>query len=335
MLPQFGYIVAQAGADYYSLPRSPPPPSSAAVPQTSPGSVVTQQPQQPSQSHQQQQQQPKQQGNGSISALAPLLNNKPFGFGSALQSSTSTSSASNDGYYKSNTSNGNFNTPPYYSRQPSPSPSSNNIPILPPPSFLYSNAPSATAHMASKDIIPKAGFQQPNALPILEKKKETPWYSSLPPAPLPSAATATANVVPHSSNIPTPTHHYHHQHQQQTPHSLPPPPPPSLSQATQQQPQHHHGSHSLYHIKPNSPPQRVASPFYDHPVIDDDRNVQPVSHSNTKWQGIVFFLGYRYLKQLTQRPCLDKANASKLSARKEYNDLMTWMDNEFWEQADE
>ncbi|KAL9538681.1 hypothetical protein MBANPS3_010749 [Mucor bainieri] len=315
MLPQFGYIVAQAGADYYSLPRSPPPPPSTTVPQTSSGSVVTQQPQQPSQSHQQHQHQhqPKQQGNGSIPALAPLLNNKPFGFSggnsSTLQSSTS--SSSNDTYYKSNPSNGNFNTPPYYSRQPSPSPSSSNIPILPPPSFLYSNAPSAPAHLAGKDIIPKAEFSQPNALPILEKKKDTSWYSPLPPAPLP-----LANAVPHSSNIPTPTHHYHHHHhhQHQTPQSLPLPPHPP-SQATQQQPQHHLAGHSLYHIKPNSPPQRVASPFYDHPVIDDDRNVQPVSHSNTKWQ--------------------DKANVSKLSARKEYNDLMTWMDNEFWEQADE
>ncbi|GAN04542.1 hypothetical protein MAM1_0066d04003 [Mucor ambiguus] len=313
MLPQFGYIVAQAGADYYSLPRSPPPPSSAIVSQTSSGSIVTQ-PQQPSQSHQQQQ--PKQQGNGSISALAPLLNNKPFGFSSGnsstLQLSKSVSSSSNDNYYKSSPSNGNFNTPPYYSRQPSPSPSSSNVPILPPPSFLYSNPTSATAHLASKDIIPKAGFQQPNALPILEKKKETSWYSPLPPAPLPPA---TVNVAPHSSNIPTPTHQYHHHHQHQTLQSLPAPPPPPPSLANQQQPQHHHGNHSLYHIKPNSPPQRVASPFYDYPVIDDDRNVQPVSHSNTKWQ--------------------DKANASKLSARKEYNDLMTWMDNEFWEQSDE
>ncbi|EPB83312.1 hypothetical protein HMPREF1544_09958 [Mucor circinelloides 1006PhL] len=309
MLPQFGYIVAQAGADYYSLPRSPPPPSTATVSQTSSGSVVTQQPQQPSQSHQQQQQQQlsKQQGNGSIPALAPLLNHKPFGFSSgssAIQPSTSTasSSSSNDNYYKSNPSNGNFNTPPYYSRQPSPSPSSSNVPILPPPSFLYSNATSATAHIANKEIIPKAGFQQPNALPILDKKKETPWYSPLPPA---------ATVVPHSSNMPTPTHHYHHHHQ--TPQSLPPPPPLPTTQQQQQQQQHH--SHSLYHIKPNSPPQRVASPFYDHLILDDDRNVQPISHSNTKWQ--------------------DKANASKLSAKKEYNDLMTWMDNEFWEQADE
>lgn len=286
MLPQFGYIVAQAGADYYSLPRSPPPPSSATVSQTPSGPVVTQQPQQPSQSHQQQQQQPKQQGNGSIPALAPLLNNKPFGFGSALQSSTSAlsaSSSSNDNYYKSNPSNGNFNTPPYYSRQPSPSPSSSNIPILPPPSFLYSNATSASAHLPGKDIIPKAGFQQP----ILEKKKETSWYSPLPPAPPPPLPPATANGVPHPSNIPTPTHHYHHHHQHQAPQSLPPPPPAPPSQAAQQH-HHHPGSHALYHIKPNSPPQRVASPFYDHPVIDDDRNVQPVSHSSTKWQqGIV------------------------------------------------
>ncbi|KAK4518523.1 Aldo_ket_red domain-containing protein [Mucor velutinosus] len=325
MLPQFGYIVAQAGADYYSLPRSPPPPSSATVSQTSSGSAVTQQPQQPSQSHQQQQQQPpKQQGNGSIPALAPLLNNKPFGFSSGssgtLPSSTSTPSSS-DNYYSSNPSNGNYNTPPYYSRQPSPSPSSSNIPLLPPPSFLYSNAASATVHMASKDIIPKAGFQQPNALPTLEKKKETSWYSPLPPAPLPSATAATANVVPHSGNIPASTHHYHHHHPHQAPQSLPPPPPPppssssSSSLTTHQQLQHHHGSHSLYHIKPNSPPQRAASPFYERPAVDDDRNVQPVSHSITTWQ--------------------DKANASKVGARKEYNDLMTWMDNEFWEQADE
>ncbi|CEP12465.1 hypothetical protein [Parasitella parasitica] len=322
MLPQFGYIVAQAGADYYSLPRSPPPP---AVPQTSPGSIMTQsqQPAQQSQpptsslNHKQQAQ-----GNGSISALAPLLNNKPFGFGGgsssssgAVQSSSSsTPSSSNDNYYKSNTSNGNFNTPPYYSRQPSPSPSSSNIPILPPPSFLYS--------AAKKENIPKAGFQQPNVLPVLEKKKETSWYASLPPAqqePSPVAAASQANTIP------TPTHHYshhhhHHQHPQQqqqqhrSPQPLPPPPIAFQQQQQHQQQQMHHSNHPLYHIKANSPPQRVDSPFYDRPVIEDDRNVQPVSHLN-KWQ--------------------DKSSTTKSSARKEYNDLMTWMDNEFWERSDE
>lgn len=275
MLPQFGYIVAQAGADYYSLPRSPPPSS---VPQTSSTSIVTQQlqpqqQQQPtlsqSQSQSQQPSQQQQQSNGSIPALAPLLNNKPFGFtGSGVQSSSSTSS-SNDNYYKSNTSNGNFNTPPYYSRQPSPSPGSSNIPILPPPSFLYSA-------VANKEIIPKAGFQQPNVLPILDKKKDSSWYSPLPPPP----SVASVPSVPHANNIPTPTHHYHHQHQHQSPQPLPPPP--------QQQPHHLHSNNQpLYHIRPNSPPQRVDSPFYDHPIIEDDRNVQPINHSS-KWQGISF-----------------------------------------------
>jgi hypothetical protein len=205
MLPQFGFIVAQAGADYYSTlantaappaPTPPPPPP----PQSQPSTAAVQ-------------------PNGH-SSLAPLLNNKPFGFPNGLGSSHSN----------------NYNNVPFYSRQPSPSA---QVPILPPPSFLYNDKP--------KDMIPPKNNMM---------EKNEPWYHR--------------------------------------PMKSPPPPPPPVQQ------------------------KREPSPYY---TIEEELQGEKKIKKNTSIA-------------ITLTLSLDRKN-NTATVRQEYNDLMTWMDNEFWEQADE
>jgi hypothetical protein len=155
MLPQFGYIVAQAGAEYYSTltNATPPPPAPSAPPPPPPTPT------------------PPVQSNGHNSALAPLLNNKPFGFTNGLSSSHS-----------------NYSNVPFYSRQPSPPPQAMQ-PILPPPSFLYNNnkpkemippppPPSSKSNIMEKNE-PWYHHPMKSPPPVQQQKREpSPYYST-------------------------------------------------------------------------------------------------------------------------------------------------------------
>ncbi|CAO3643064.1 unnamed protein product [Mucor hiemalis] len=185
MLPQIGFIVAQAGADSHTLPVTAPPPP--AVP------------------------------SASASSLAPLLHSKPFHFGHSNTGSSNSSnmSTSDVGYYHNK-----YTTSPYYSRRPTPPPSQHAIlpttsttPRLPPPpplhgvtpppppppqtSFLYNNS-TPPPPPPPNDIMPK-GF---TSVLDTKKKKElsSPWYRHQPTPPT-NTITTTPYYARHSSMI--------------------------------------------------------------------------------------------------------------------------------------
>ena len=151
MLPQFGFIVAQAGADSHTLPKLPPPPPSSSS---------------------------NNPNNGSASSLAPLLHSKPFHFGHSSNSTTLPSAEGN--YYPNNYTN-HHATLPYYSRQPSPPPSQHLIqpsmlPLPTPPSLQSVQQPQVTPFLYNNSgTVKEKGFTS-----FLENKKKkestSPWY---------------------------------------------------------------------------------------------------------------------------------------------------------------
>lgn len=184
MLPQFGFIVAQAGADSHTLPVTAPPPP--AVP------------------------------SASASSLAPLLHSKPFHFGhsnsSVGNSNSSNMSTSNVGYYHNK-----YTTSPYYSRRTTPPPSQhailpNSTPPtstitttsttrLPPPPPLNVHGvtpppPSQTSYLYSNSTPPKDNMPKGFTSVLDTKKKKelsSPWYRHQP-SPAPAAAAPAANT---------------------------------------------------------------------------------------------------------------------------------------------
>ncbi|KAI7892604.1 Sds3-like-domain-containing protein [Mucor mucedo] len=272
MLPQFGFIVAQAGAD--SLHPNPI---------------------------------------NNMSSSQATQSSKAYPPTSTVTTTTTNNNNSNN--------HSNEQAPYYYTRHPSPPTCS--TPMLPPPlPYMYNAMPS----MGRDDYYANKYYPPSVPPPVAAQTSyDQHHYRPLQPLPPPPSNSNNNHHGWHSTDSPYPPPPLPPPVQPAQPASLPPPPPSSIhhhhhqQHQQQQQQQGWHQTPSPYHHPPPPPPP--PPPVQNHPMIV---NTPSVTHHND----------YYDYNNRWQEPI--ELNENKMLRRiREFNDLMSWMDSEFWEQCDE